>query len=343
MSRPTRRRVIKWISRAAVLLAAAALPAGCGDDGRDGPTRSNGAGGRPATADGEVPHGLVDPGGQSGTGPAPGPNGQPPQRAGNLLDSLQPWFDRHERPSFKPVVRNAERKPGDSKFAGRPWLAPGELWPVCGACKRPMQLFVQLDLSSLPDKLEGTFGTGLLQVFRCTYEADSSPPCRAKRKRHQPFSEAVLARIVQPAGDGQKTEMPDVHTNFPCKTITGWTEQPDYPARAEFEEQGLVIDSTTGRLRANCRELDISVEIPSKREKGLERCNNGDKLAGWPFWIGKIEYPTCPRCGKRMDAVLFQIDSNHNLPFMFGDFGYGYVTQCPRHKDVVAFTSSGND
>jgi hypothetical protein len=25
------------------------------------------------------------------------------------------------------------------------------------------------------------------------------------------------------------------------------------------------------------------------------------------------------------------------LPFMFGDMGIGHITQCPEHKDVVAF------
>ena len=38
-----------------------------------------------------------------------------------------------------------------------------------------------------------------------------------------------------------------------------------------------------------------------------------------------------------MDLV-FQLDSEKNVPFMFGDAGVGHITQCPTHKDVVAFT-----
>lgn len=35
--------------------------------------------------------------------------------------------------------------------------------------------------------------------------------------------------------------------------------------------------------------------------------------------------------------MLFQIDSNTNLPYMFGDVGCGILTYCPEHPDVLAF------
>jgi hypothetical protein len=34
---------------------------------------------------------------------------------------------------------------------------------------------------------------------------------------------------------------------------------------------------------------------------------------------------------------VFQVDSEDHVPFMFGDAGCGHVTQCPDHKEVVAF------
>ncbi|HEY7328275.1 MAG TPA: DUF1963 domain-containing protein [Gemmataceae bacterium] len=55
-----------------------------------------------------------------------------------------------------------------------------------------------------------------------------------------------------------------------------------------------------------------------------------DKLAGWPYWIQNVEYPSCPRCGQQMIHV-FQVDSEDNIPFMFGDSGCGNITQCPEH------------
>ncbi|MDJ0556950.1 MAG: hypothetical protein QNJ68_21390 [Microcoleaceae cyanobacterium MO_207.B10] len=35
--------------------------------------------------------------------------------------------------------------------------------------------------------------------------------------------------------------------------------------------------------------------------------------------------------------LVFQVDSNDNLPFMFGDVGCGHITQCKDHKNIVAF------
>ena len=35
--------------------------------------------------------------------------------------------------------------------------------------------------------------------------------------------------------------------------------------------------------------------------------------------------------------LVFQIDSNDHLLFMFGDLGCGHLTQCPTHEDVLAF------
>jgi uncharacterized protein YwqG len=63
----------------------------------------------------------------------------------------------------------------------------------------------------------------------------------------------------------------------------------------------------------------------------------GDKLGGWPYWIQGVEYPACPVCQAEMHMV-FQLDSNDNLDFMFGDVGTGHITQCPVHKSVVTFS-----
>jgi hypothetical protein len=44
-------------------------------------------------------------------------------------------------------------------------------------------------------------------------------------------------------------------------------------------------------------------------------------------------------CMKRDEVVkhVFQVDSEDNVPFMFGDVGCGHITRCPDHKQVVAF------
>jgi hypothetical protein len=34
--------------------------------------------------------------------------------------------------------------------------------------------------------------------------------------------------------------------------------------------------------------------------------------------------------------LVFQ-HTGDSIPFMFGDMGIGHITQCPEHKEVVAF------
>jgi hypothetical protein len=52
--------------------------------------------------------------------------------------------------------------------------------------------------------------------------------------------------------------------------------------------------------------------------------------------VQRVEYPNWPTCDARMGLVL-QIDSEDNVPHMFGDVGCGHITQCPNHPEVLAF------
>jgi uncharacterized protein YwqG len=97
----------------------------------------------------------------------------------------------------------------------------------------------------------------------------------------------------------------------------------------DFEEQ-LVT------LRVPSVGLDTTLGIDELPVEEIAVAAEKDKLGGWPYWVQGPEYPTCPSCGERMRIVL-QLDSEHNVPFMFGDAGVGHVTQCPTHHDVVAF------
>jgi uncharacterized protein YwqG len=67
-----------------------------------------------------------------------------------IVRQLTPWLERHRRPAWKPVVAWRQGGVTASKFAGTPWLAPDEHWPVCPRCERPLQLLLQLNLDELP-------------------------------------------------------------------------------------------------------------------------------------------------------------------------------------------------
>lgn len=219
------------------------------------------------------------------------------------------------RSTWIPMTTEGDGDQLASKFAGKPWLAADESWPMCPHCQTAMPLFVQLNLNTLPAELSDRFGPGLLQLFYCT--SSETDEC----DNWEPFSSAQLARIVQPTGEPNPLEALPA-TVFPAKLITDWELTDDYPGWTEASDCNLDIPL----LDDEWANLD-QVYIP----------HTGDKLSGWPFWVQGVEYPTCPICNDLMQFV-FQIDSEDNIPFMFGDVGCGHITQCPTHKEQIGFS-----
>lgn len=222
--------------------------------------------------------------------------------------ALGPEILKHERKAWIPKVKPGDGAPTASKFSGVPALKPGESWPACAACGKPLQLFVQLNLSTLP----AAYGTGLLQLFYCT---STEPSCDVDEEGWRPFSKIHLVRRIDVPSAPAKASPPPGH--FPASTIVGWEEKPDLPNWEELGELGVEVSDEDGE------ELE-------------DRTVAGDKLGGWPFWVQGIEYPDCPQCRAKM-RLVFQVDSEDHVPYMFGDAGCGHLTQCPTHPDVVAF------
>ncbi len=220
------------------------------------------------------------------------------------------------RAAWFPLV---EAKPGTvttSKFGGIPYLPPEELWPMCQHCGQPMPLFLQLNLAELPSALRGEFGEGLLQLFYCTND-DAS--CESECDAYFPFTEGKFVRVVVSDSDALPPAIPERMTHVPEQQIIGWEEADDYPDSQEALEHGATYTD---------REWEQLIEADFPR--------SGDKLSGWPHWIQDIEYPRCRICQTPM-RLIFQLDSNDHLPYMFGDMGCGHLTQCPIHKNEVTF------
>lgn len=229
-----------------------------------------------------------------------------------LREKLAP----HRRTAWTPEVVDGEGLPDGSRLGGGPWLRHGETWPACGCCGRPMQLFVQLNARDLPAAGAQALEEGLLQFFYCTSGNDS---CVVDAEPWAPFSPTALVRLI--ARDdlgGGAAAVPEAGT-FPAKRIVSWTESVDYPNWEELGDRGLTLSDE---------------ESDELSDAGFPL--GGEKLLGWPLWVQGVEYPDCPECGERME-LLFQVDSEQNLPYMFGDAGVGHVTQCPRHRGRLAF------
>ncbi|GAK53528.1 hypothetical protein U14_04793 [Candidatus Moduliflexus flocculans] len=217
--------------------------------------------------------------------------------------------------AWMPVVEANAGLPTASKFGGIPWLQPGESWPTCQHCGQPMPLFLQLNLAELPEALRGKFGEGLLQLFYCT---NTDAFCETECDTFFPFTEGKFVRLIVPESETPPV-VPEQIAHFPEQRIIGWKEADDYPDSQEALEQGVEYAE---------REWEALIDADFPR--------SGDKLSGWPHWIQGIEYPNCRICQTPM-RLVFQLDSNDHLPFMFGDMGCGHVTQCLEHKSEVTF------
>lgn len=220
----------------------------------------------------------------------------------------------YKRNAWKPITEESDGSILASKFSGIPYLMKDEKYPRCQNCDKPMQLFIQLNLDELPTALRKDIGNGLLQMFYCTSE---EPLCEVDCEAFFPFAKSVLLRIIQPEVETVSSRMLPENL-FPPKLIIGWDEIEDYPNPEEGESLDIELEDD---------EWDVMTE---------EFPHIGDKLGGYPAWVQGVEYPDCPLCGETMQ-LLFQIDSEDNLPYMFGDVGCGHITQCKDHKEQLAF------
>ncbi len=224
----------------------------------------------------------------------------------------------HVRTAYIPTVEERDGELGATKFGGRPWLAADEEWPLCENCGGRLQLFLQLDLGSIPKPAQEQFGSeGLLQLFYCT---NSDPLCEVDCEAYFPYAKSVVARWVPDPSAPSRDDAAGPDEPHAPRLVTGWTPHDDIPNWEEADYAlGVELDDETS---------DQLIE------SGLPVV--GDKLGGWPAWVQGVEYPDCRECGAQMKYV-FQIDSNDNVPFMFGDVGAGHLSRCPAHPEVLAF------
>lgn len=229
------------------------------------------------------------------------------------------WQRTYSRKAWRPRTEFGRGEATDSRYGGTPWLASGESWPVCGHCRRPFQLLLQLNLGHLPEPE----GQGLIQLFYCTNrEAGCEDLCEA----HRPESPANLIRLVYPQLEARPAPLRQLReglVHFTERRIVGWRELP--PELPWFDEAWDLLEAHGTQVDEIWQEeLDI---MPDPAQ--------GDKFGGWPRWIRDVDYPHCPKCGCQQE-LMFQLAGDH-LPLRFGDDGCAWITRCPDHPDQLAF------
>ena len=75
-------------------------------------------------------------------------------------------------------------------------------------------------------------------------------------------------------------------------------------------------------------------------QKGFERVGHEARVSSDPAEVAGAAKLVLPGVGAFGDAMheLFQLDSQGNVPLMFGDMGTGHLFQCDAHRSRVAFT-----
>jgi uncharacterized protein YwqG len=228
----------------------------------------------------------------------------------DVLQLLAPF----KRTTYIPVA--VSEKPAystASKIGGYPYLRNQNDWPVCPNCNKNMQLFLQLNLNELPANKKD----GIVQLFYCT---NNNFECESDCEAYSPFSKSVVCRKIE-ITLAPVHVAPNIDELFEEKRIVSWEAKDDYPHYEEFHELGIEMD-------------DDKYEIAQNNDQGIPL--SGDKLFGWPYWVQGQEYPSDRKTKSRM-GMLFQLDSEVNLPFMFGDVGVGHLTQSPDDDQELAF------
>jgi hypothetical protein len=229
-----------------------------------------------------------------------------------LLEQLEAL----KRTAWLPVTVEGDAKTACSKFGGTAWLLAGEAWPTCARCGKPMALFLQLDLSTLPEETRGMLGDGLLQMFYCV----SRDNCAITSEGLSPFSPYQLLRRIDPIRGAPAPLPAPLDWPFKARTIECWKPIADYPSAYELQDLGFELDDATSDA------LFDSGLTPQQR----------DKLFGWPAWVQCVDYPNCCICGRPL-WLIFELESGQNLSYNFGDSGCGQITGCPEHRDELAF------
>ncbi len=203
-----------------------------------------------------------------------------------------------------------------SKFGGQPYHEPGETWPECPTCNRPLSFVCQLDLrhSHHPARIDIPFFT----FFYCW-------KCSPWGFRSDANGEWVVRTYCDPR-ESKAVKVPSprvVEHSSPC--------------HVSFAEH-LSLPDWEGARRWCPEASDLSCqansEAPWQAYQEAVRCIVGDQdiascIGGYPRWIQGENTPDGA-------DLLAQIDSESEAGIMWGDVGSVYLFRSPGREGQVS-------
>ena len=195
-----------------------------------------------------------------------------------------------------------------ASWFGRVRLAlPHETWPVSGG--KPMLPLAQFNLAEMPYRPENLSDIALITVF---IDGDELPYETKNGDGWLLRAYHTMERLV-PTQD----QAPDSHIEpHPLR----WELIEDYPTADEASDLGVP---------------DLMNEDQDEGYAELFECQQGTKIGGWPFGAqGTVEWRPSDRHAFEPEYV-FQIDSEGEARWMWGDAGFGYFGRgTGEHRDV---------
>ncbi|NUP11366.1 MAG: ankyrin repeat domain-containing protein [Polyangiaceae bacterium] len=216
--------------------------------------------------------------------------------------------------AFKPHARQSASvtfaKKDDAAFdesgthlGGEPKLAPGESWPTCADCARPMIFRARVRL----DDFSFLGRSGVVNLFDCIHlgAAKDAPP--AAIARYRASDDGCAAR----AEDGAVIP------------------------RRPLSKVGKAAEEMPGPLLVGEGLPAFGAVAPLERAVAHDLSKDADKIGGWPWTPEELALPKCAVCSAPM-ALLLQLVSGGNIPNVVGSsHGRMFVFQCGEHPEGV--------
>ncbi len=200
--------------------------------------------------------------------------------------------DKHKGPAWVPIALRKPDAINATKFGGAAFIPEGTNWPECRHCKKPLKLALQLNMNELPCAPVEVRARSIESVpINSTLQFFMCGDWECLIK--DDMTASTLVRLIDQTKPASKAAAPK--DLFPVLVINSWTRTEEAPESDDGE---------TGPIET-------------------------DKLFGIPKWVQYPRQVVCDKCKQSM-VYFFQIVSNKNLPFQFGDAGIGYIFMCPR-------------